>query len=97
MATLQEKLERIIHSGLVEARAELEVLPNGDVCGHVISTEFDGKMYEDRRKRLSRLWEKGVRDGELSSDDVAKISTLLTYTPAEWGVPLPGLDKQTRT
>ena len=79
METLQEKLKTILVSSLRECRTDLETLPNGHVCGDVISPEFDGMSYEDRYLRLRRIQEAGLTENE-----IINISTLLTYTPEEW-------------
>ena len=79
METLQGKLESILSRNLADGRTELETLPNGHVCGDVISSDFAGKSYEERRKHI-----RNILDGALSRDEVAQVSTLLTFTPQEW-------------
>ena len=79
MDTFEQKLKQVIEASLEGAEARLETLPNGHVCGHVISPEFDGKSYEERRARLKEITERSLAEQEL-----LKISTLLTYTPDEW-------------
>ena len=79
MDTFEQKLKELIEKHLEAGRAELETLPDGHVCGHVISPEFHGKSYEQRRNRLKEITEQ-----ELNREDLLKISTLLTYTPEEW-------------
>jgi acid stress-induced BolA-like protein IbaG/YrbA len=87
MEKLQEKLDEILKRELKNGRTEqLETLSNGHVCGHVISTEFDNLDYTQRRHRI-----KGILEKHLSKDELLKISTLLTYTPDEWGVELKEL------
>ena len=76
---LQKRLEEVLTKELKNGRAELETLPNGRICGHVISSEFRGKTYENRRLRLRRVLEKHLKPHELE-----RISLLLTYTPKEY-------------
>jgi len=85
MATLEEKLRRIVKDDL-EGSAELETLPNGHVSGDVVSPLFEDKDYHDRRQLVREAIQKHVASGELSPDEQLQISTLLTYTPAEWDV-----------
>lgn len=84
MATLQVKVEQLIRSQLQEGEADLTTLPNGRVSGHVIAKDFEQLDYEQRRALLRRLWGQ-----HLLPEEAANISTILTYTPAEWQVPLP--------
>ncbi len=79
METLQNRLERLLTRELKDGQTDLETLPNGHVCGHVISTEFKGKTYEQRRLRIKKLLEEN-----LAGEELQEISTLLTYTPEEW-------------
>lgn len=79
METLQGKLNAILTSELDSGETDLETLPNGHVCGHVISREFHGKTYEQRRRRIKEIMETNLKPEELVS-----VSTLLTYTPEEW-------------
>ncbi len=83
MATLEEKLRRIIADDL-QGRAELETLPNGHVCG-VVSPLFEGKDYYNRRVLIREALRKHK---ELSDEEQLRVSTLLTYTPSEWKVVL---------
>lgn len=83
MEAVEEKLKTLIANRLRDGMADLEVLPNGRVVGHIISSEFEDLDYGDRRKRL---WE--IIDSELSLEEKRKLSTLLTYTPEEWNVAL---------
>ena len=83
MDTFEQKLKKLLETNLKEGQADLETLPNGHVCGHVISPEFDGKSYEERRARLKEITER-----ELNEQDLLKISALLTYTPEEWSFEL---------
>ena len=79
MDTLQSKLEGLLKTGLEDGQTDLETLPNGHVCGHVISKEFEGASYEERRQRIREILEEKLDPAELAS-----VSTLLTYTPEEW-------------
>ncbi len=88
MEALAEKLKRILETALNDGRAELETLPNGHVCGQVIASEFDGKDYETRRKRIREVLDQAQTQRSLSAEDLSNISTLLTYTPDEWSVTL---------
>ena len=83
METLEEKLKRVLERGLANGQTELETLPNGHVCGQVISTAFRGQDYEERRKLV-----KSVLDAGLTKDELMSVSTLLTYSPEEWSVSL---------
>ncbi len=83
MATLVDKVSQIVRDNLADGQPDLEELPNGRVCGHVISSAFDGKDYECRRSILRRALEAG-----LNPDEMIKISTMLTYTPEEWSAQL---------
>ncbi len=85
MATLEQKLNRIVKEDL-QGSAELETLPNGHVCGDVVSPFFEGKDYHDRRVIIREALRKHVDNGEISPDEQLQVSTLLTYTPAEWSV-----------
>ena len=79
METLQGKLEALLTRELQDGETDLETLPNGHVCGHVISPEFQGKSYEERRRRI-----KEIIDPNLDRSELASVSTLLTYTLEEW-------------
>ena len=83
MASLEEKLSQALTRRLRDGQVDLERLPNGRVVGHVVSSEFDGLSYDDRRKRL---WQ--IIDEELTAEEARQVSTLLTYTPEEWNIPL---------
>ena len=83
---LQLKLKKILEEGLRDGIADLETLPNGHVCGHVASTEFDGCDFEDSRKRIRVLLDRAKAEGRLTADELLKVSTLLTYTRDEWSV-----------
>ena len=83
MATFEETVKKVIEGNLQAGEAHLETLPNGHVCGHIISREFTDKTYEERRLRLKEILEKG-----LNQNEILNISTLLTYTPEEWSVEL---------
>ncbi len=86
MSKLQDKLEKLILEGLRDSMADLETLPNGHVSGHVISPSFEGKDYEQRRLCIRQVLDRAVHEGVLSTIELQKVSTLLTYTPAEWSV-----------
>ncbi|MCK4340568.1 MAG: hypothetical protein KAY37_02445 [Phycisphaerae bacterium] len=88
MDTLAEKLQTIIENTLADGVADLETLPSDHVCGHVISSEFDGKDYETRRARVRDMLDKAVDSKALTSEELLRISTLLTYTPEEWSATL---------
>lgn len=79
MEKVQAKIERLLSSVLRDGRTDLETLPNGHVCGHVISPEFEGLSYEERRLRIRQILERG-----LTKEELLNVSTLLTYTPQEW-------------
>lgn len=79
MDALQSKLEELLKTGLENGQADLETLPNGHVCGHVISKEFKGVSYDERRQRIREILDK-----KLNPAEIANVSTLLTYTPEEW-------------
>ncbi len=85
MVSLEERLRGILIEGL-GGEADLETLPNGHVCGHVISPQFEGLDYENRRKKIRELLDAKQEAGDLSKEDRLNVSTLLTYTPAEWSV-----------
>ena len=78
-ATVEKKVNDALTARLREGRADLETLPNGHVCGHVISPEFEGLSYQDRYRRINEILER-----ELNQDELIQVSTLLTYTPKEW-------------
>ena len=86
MQALQEKLKSILQSDLADGEADLETLPNGHVCGHVISSEFEGCDYEARRAKIREVLEKNIQSGKLTKEEHLQFGTLLTYTPAEWSV-----------
>ena len=88
MPTLQEKLENIIEQELKDGKADLETLENGHVCGHVISSEFEGQDYEQRRMRIREILDDSVQHDVVAADELTQVSTLLTYTPAEWSVAI---------
>lgn len=83
MEPIEEKLKAIIARHLSDGMADLEVLPNGRIVGHVVSSDFEDLDYDDRRKRLREILKR-----ELSADEAKRLSTLLTYTPEEWNVAL---------
>lgn len=87
MSTLLEKLKAVVEE-MLDGEADLETLPNGHVCGHVISPHFRDKDYEDRRALIKQAIEEGRQAGRLDATDVQRISTLLTYTPEEWSVAI---------
>lgn len=83
MAALQQKIELIVKENLAGGEVHLETLPNGHVCGDVISSAFEDKDYESRLAQLNKV----LKDN-LSSEELVNVSTLLTYTPVEWNVKL---------
>ncbi len=87
MPSLEEKLITIVKTRL-DGEADLETLENDHVCGHVISPHFVGLDFHDRRQLIKKAIQEALRQGELNDDDMPLISTLLTYTPAEWSVVL---------
>lgn len=84
MATLAQRLKTLLEAALQDGFAELETLPNGHVSGDVVSAEFAGKDFESRRLRIRKVLESSNQAGDLTSEDLANVSTLLTYTPDEW-------------
>jgi len=84
--SLQTKLDSLLTGALKNARTDLETLSNGHVSGHVISSEFDGLDYEERSQRIDEIVDQAVENNRLSREEALSISTLLTYTPAEWSV-----------
>jgi len=92
---LQGKLARLLKEGLKEGKADLETLPNGHVCGHVISSEFNRLDYQERRRRIRRVLDRAVSEGKLKASDLLRVSTLLTYTPAEWFVATADTERAT--
>jgi hypothetical protein len=80
---LQDRIAKIVQDGLADGRAELETLPNGHICGHVISSDFTDLSYEARGKKLNELLRR-----HLSAEDMVGVSVLLTYTPEEFAVSL---------
>ena len=79
MPTLQRQIETILASELKNCVTDLETLFNGHVCGHVVSSEFRRKSYEQRHRRIMK-----VLEAHLSKKQMLKVSTLLSYTPEEW-------------
>ena len=79
MPTLQQRIQKILTTKLKGCVTDLETLDNGDVCGHVVSSEFRRKSYQQRRNRIKKVLEE-----HLSANQMLKVSTLLTYTPEEW-------------
>src|SRR6059036_1246242 len=79
MGRLEDKVADIIRRKLRKADADLEVLPDGEVCGHVIAGEFKGRTYQARWHRL-----RDILQGELRPSEAIRMGTLLTYTPEEW-------------
>jgi hypothetical protein len=86
MASLQDKLTALFLK-LADGDSHLRTLPNGHVSGHVISSEFETLDYEARRLRLRQVIDAAVAAGVLTTTETLAISTLLTYTPAEWSAP----------
>ncbi|MCC7293728.1 MAG: hypothetical protein IT449_16850 [Phycisphaerales bacterium] len=87
MQTLQDRLAQIVRTRL-KGEADLETLPNEHVCGHVISPLFMDLDYQDRRRIIRKALDEAIEEGILVPSDQPLISTLLTYTPAEWSVVL---------
>jgi len=85
METLEHKIRRIVEENLTDGRAEIETLPNGHISGDYIASDFVGRTYADRRALLRQIFE-----DHLSPDEIAQISTMLTYTPEEWNAPVEG-------
>ena len=65
MARLAEKIAECIRRRLKGTDLDLEVLPNGHVCGHVVSSAFSGRTYERRRKMLQAALEADLAPHEL--------------------------------
>ncbi|MEW6249721.1 MAG: hypothetical protein AB1716_03680 [Planctomycetota bacterium] len=85
MEALKVRLERVLRE-LPDGQTHLEELPNGHVCGHVISSAFEDRDYEDRRKMIRQKLDEALAANRLRYEDMTLISTLLTYTPEEWAV-----------
>lgn len=83
METPEEKLVSVLSSQLNDGHAELETLSNGHVCGFVVSSEFREKDYHERRQRIRE-----VLEHSLTPDELAQVSTLLSYAPEEWSIQL---------
>lgn len=81
MPALKKILNTVLTTELKDCVTDLETLPNGHVCGHVVSSEFKRKSYAQRRNRIKKALEL-----HLSKNQMLKVSTLLTYTPEEWSV-----------
>jgi acid stress-induced BolA-like protein IbaG/YrbA len=79
--SLEHKVKVNIENGLEQSMVELETFPTGSVSGHVVSPEFRGLDYEERRARI-----RAVLEQTLTPEELMKVSTLLTYTPEEWSV-----------
>ena len=58
------------------------------IPAQVVSPEFDGQDYEARRGRIREVLDQAQQAGVLTREDLAQISTLLTYTPDEWSATL---------
>ncbi|MBI4582360.1 MAG: hypothetical protein HY718_21880 [Planctomycetes bacterium] len=86
MPTLQERLKSLLEAVLQDGQADLETLPNDHVCGHVISSEFDGLDYAARRQRIHSVLKEAEASNKMTAEDLLHVGTLLTYTPAEWAV-----------
>ena len=78
---LQELLTRRL--GLREPHFKLEKI-GSKLAGSIISETFTGKS---ARQRVEMIWK--ALDGELGSQAVHQVGTLLTYTPEEWNIDLP--------
>lgn len=85
MEPLIKRLERVFQA-LPGGQAHLEELPNGSVSGHVLSSGFEGLDYEARRRLIRETLDTAKDKGYLKEDELLLVSTLLTYTPAEWAV-----------
>ena len=94
-APLKDRLETILIKGLENAQTDLETLPDGHVCGHVVSPEFERLDFEERRKRIRALLDQAATDGNLHQSELLQVSTLLTYTPAEWSTATSDLGSGT--
>ncbi len=84
---LQEKVKSIL-VGTLGGEARLDTLPNGRICGHVISPKFLDLDYPDRRRLMRDALDEAVRKAQIAPQEVELISMLLTYTPEEWDVDL---------
>lgn len=91
---LERKLREIFRDKLAQGKADLETLPNGHVCGHVISSEFKNRDYEERRQRIDKVLDQCVKHKLLTAGERSRISTLLTYTPAEWSAVTANLENE---
>jgi len=83
------KLQQILTErlGLAHPTFRLEKI-GAKLAGSVISETFKGKS---ERKRLHMLWD--ALDAELGAGAVQQVGTLLLYTPDEWNVDLPDVQK----
>jgi acid stress-induced BolA-like protein IbaG/YrbA len=88
MAPLATRLKQVLEAGLQQGQAHLDTLSNQRVYGQVVSPEFDGQDYEARRGRIREVLDQAQQAGVLTREDLAQISTLLTYTPDEWSATL---------
>lgn len=88
MEALEEKLKRLLEANLADGVADLETLPGGKVSGNVVSSEFEDKDFDERRKRIREVLADCVKKNELADEEVLKISLFLTFTPDEWSVQL---------
>ena len=84
-ASLETKLAEAVRTRL-DGEVDLETLPNGHVCGHIVSRQFQGLDYEQRRGKIRDALQSARTDGELTDQEMLQVSTLLTYTPEEWSV-----------
>lgn len=83
MDPLQETLEEALKKVMSDATLEdVEILPNGHLCGHVISAEFSEMDHVERRAKLREAIDR------LKEEDRIRISTLLTFSPDEYNVEL---------
>lgn len=74
--SFEDRISRLIRE---ELNGEVELHTSGCYTyGHVISPEFEGKTYEDRRNRLEEVVER------LNKKERSRIGTFLAYTPREW-------------
>jgi len=94
MATLDQRVAKILSKSLKQGQADLEILPNGYIYGFVVSAEFEGLDYQARRLRIREILDRSVKAGKLSQEELQRVGTLLTYTPAEWSVQVENSSRQ---
>jgi hypothetical protein len=64
-----------------DAQIELEVVPGGDIVGHVLSRTF---ARESGTERQDRIWK--VLDRRLTRPERRRVTFIVTDTPREYAV-----------